>query len=170
MADEAARSEFDAATQAVRKAPDDQDSWDTIETLVETLNCPDEVSALYKEILAQDLAPEVASTIGERASSFHEEWFGDDPAAAHDVLLRVLELDPVPAHLDLLVPAAEEHELGIRKVACQVARAVEASTGLGGERVGHEALGGESGPSHVAAGDASTRNMEFAGNANRNRS
>lgn len=94
MADEAVRNEFDTAAQAVRTTPDDLDSWDTIESLTETLNCPDEVAALYKEVLAKDLPGETATELGERAAGFFEEWFGDDPTAVRDVLLRVLDLDP----------------------------------------------------------------------------
>ncbi|MCG8419297.1 MAG: hypothetical protein MJE77_15295 [Proteobacteria bacterium] len=94
MADQAARNEFDAAVQAIRNTPDDLDSWDIVESLAESLNCPDEVASLYKESMAYDLPRMVASTLGERAAGFIEEWFGDDPTAVRDVLLRVLEIDP----------------------------------------------------------------------------
>lgn len=91
MAD--ARNEFNAAVQAVKKAPDDFDSWDAVESLAETLNCPDEVAGLYKEILAGDLSRDLATSIGERAAAFLEEWFGDDPTILRGLLIRVLELD-----------------------------------------------------------------------------
>ena len=94
MADQAARNEFDAAVHAVRSQPDDFDSWDVVESLTEILNCPDEVASLYKQVLAMKLSRDVASALGERAAGFFEEWFGDDPHAVRDVLLRVLEIDP----------------------------------------------------------------------------
>lgn len=94
MAEQDARNEFDAAVAAVKKTPADLDTWDRIEDLADELNCPDEVASLYKEVLAQDLPMEVILTLGERAANFFEEWFGDDPAALQDVLIRVLEVDP----------------------------------------------------------------------------
>ena len=94
MADQAIRNEFDAAVETVKKTPADLDSWDIIESLTDELECPDEVAALYREVLAQSLPLELATTLGERAANFLEEWFGDDPAATEDVLLRVLEIDP----------------------------------------------------------------------------
>ncbi|WP_428264675.1 tetratricopeptide repeat protein [Haliangium sp.] len=94
MADQAIRNEFDAAVDSVRKTPADLDSWDVIESLADDLECPDEVAALYREVMAQELPLELATTLGERAANFLEEWFGDDPAATEVVLLRVLEIDP----------------------------------------------------------------------------
>lgn len=94
MADQETRDEFDAAVDVVRKTPADMDSWDVIESLTDDLNCPDEVAALYREVLAQELPLELATTLGERAANFIEEWFGDDPTASQDVLLRVLDIDP----------------------------------------------------------------------------
>lgn len=94
MADQEIRNEFDTAVDAVRKTPADLDSWDVIESLTDDLNCPDEVAALYREVLAQELPMELALSLGERAANYIEEWFGDDPTATQDVLLRVLEIDP----------------------------------------------------------------------------
>ena len=94
MAEQDARNEFDAAVAAVKTTPADLDTWDRIEDLADELNCSDEVASLYKEVLAQDLPMEVILTLGERAANFFEEWFGDEPAALQDVLIRVLEVDP----------------------------------------------------------------------------
>jgi lipopolysaccharide biosynthesis regulator YciM len=94
MADQEIRNEFDAAVDAVRKTPANLESWDTIESLTDELNCSDEVAALYREVLARELPMELALSLGERAANFIEEWFGDDPTATQDVLLRVLEIDP----------------------------------------------------------------------------
>ena len=94
MVDQEVRNEFNAAVSAVRKNPDDLDNWDQIEILSEELNCADEVASLYKETLAQELPKELALTLGERAANYMEEWFGDDPSAAQDVLFRILDIDP----------------------------------------------------------------------------
>jgi tetratricopeptide (TPR) repeat protein len=94
MADQAIRNEFDAAVDAVRKTPANLESWDVIESLTDELNCSDEVAALYREVLGRDLPMELAVSLGERAANFIEEWFGDDPTATQDVLLRVLDVDP----------------------------------------------------------------------------
>lgn len=94
MADQDVRNEFDAAVAAVKKAPADLDTWDRIEELTEELNCSEEVAALYKEVLAQDLPVELILSLGERAANFFEEWFGDDPTALQDVLIRILEVEP----------------------------------------------------------------------------
>lgn len=93
MADQEIRNEFDAAVDAVKKTPADLESWDVIESLTDELSRPDEVAALYREVLARDLPMELAVALGERAANFIEEWFGDDPTASQDVLLRVLEID-----------------------------------------------------------------------------
>jgi tetratricopeptide (TPR) repeat protein len=94
MADQEIRNEFDAAVDVVRKTPANLESWDVIESLTDQLNGADEVAALYRAVLARDLPMELAVTLGERAANFIEEWFGDDPTASQDVLLRVLEIDP----------------------------------------------------------------------------
>ena len=67
--------------------------WDRAEELARTLGRPDEVAALYEEVLARSLGREQALAIGERAVQFYEEWF-EDPARVVRILERVLELDP----------------------------------------------------------------------------
>lgn len=88
------RNEFEAAVAAVRNAPEDSAAWDLVESLAGDLDSPDEVAALYRDILAGDLATDVIVSIGERAAQFAQEWFGDDPTVIRDILIRVLDLDP----------------------------------------------------------------------------
>src|SRR5712691_5552259 len=77
--------------------------------------------------------------------------------------LDFAELDSQAAELDLLVGAAGEHDRSVRAAVAEVAGAVEA--GAWAERVGDEALRREPGPVQVAAGDASSAEMQFGGDA-----
>jgi tetratricopeptide (TPR) repeat protein len=67
--------------------------WDRAEELARALTRPDEVAALYEDVLARDLPKEEALTVGERAVQFYEEWFEDSGRVVR-ILTRVLELDP----------------------------------------------------------------------------
>ena len=66
--------------------------WDRAEALARTLSRPEEMAALYEEVLARPLTHEQARTIGERAVQFYEEWFEDSGRVVR-ILERVLELD-----------------------------------------------------------------------------
>ncbi|MBX3274186.1 MAG: tetratricopeptide repeat protein [Sandaracinaceae bacterium] len=92
--DEAMDSELAAALAAARAAPQDEGSWDLLDELAEQTQRPDEVGALYREVLARDLGAELAETLGQRAAGFHEEWFSEDSPYLVQVLQRVLELTP----------------------------------------------------------------------------
>ncbi|MBT8493106.1 MAG: hypothetical protein KJO07_08610, partial [Deltaproteobacteria bacterium] len=87
------RTEFEAALAAARENPQQEEVWDDVEGLAAELDSPDEVAALFKEVLQEDLSPELADQLGERAAGFFEEWFGDDPTGLAEVLGRVLELN-----------------------------------------------------------------------------
>jgi tetratricopeptide (TPR) repeat protein len=98
------------AVRAAREMPDMAPLWDRAEGLARALSRPDEVAALYEEVLARPLVQEQALAIGERAVQFYEEWF-EDPARVVRILERVLELDPTADwafdRLKLLLDAAE---------------------------------------------------------------
>ncbi|HEY8040437.1 MAG TPA: tetratricopeptide repeat protein, partial [Polyangiaceae bacterium] len=98
------------AVRAAREMPEVQALWDRAEELSRGLSRPDEVAALYQEVLARALAREQALSIGERAVQFYEEWY-EDPARVVRILERVLELDPTADwafdRLKLLLDAAE---------------------------------------------------------------
>jgi tetratricopeptide (TPR) repeat protein len=84
-----------AAIKAARAAPDSADAWQELEEAAAAEQRPDEVAALYRELLGdEDLSPERASMLGQRAVHFHEEWYGEGSAALAEVLARVLEIDP----------------------------------------------------------------------------
>ncbi|HEX4447128.1 MAG TPA: hypothetical protein VH044_10340, partial [Polyangiaceae bacterium] len=81
------------AARAARELPQVNALWDRAEELARTLARPDDVAALYEEVLARALPREQAVAIGERAVQFYEEWF-DDSARVVSILERVLELEP----------------------------------------------------------------------------
>jgi tetratricopeptide (TPR) repeat protein len=98
------------AARAARELPQVDALWDRAEELARTLARPDDVAALYEEVLARALPREQAVAIGERAVQFYEEWF-DDSARVVSILERVLELDPTADwafdRLKLVLDAAE---------------------------------------------------------------
>lgn len=87
-------SQFEEAAAAVKHAPHAVSAWEEVERLAADLDNPDAVVALYTETLASDVEPQVAEMIGERASSFCDEWFGDEPKVLEKILVRVTALAP----------------------------------------------------------------------------
>jgi tetratricopeptide (TPR) repeat protein len=87
-------SRFTEATAEVRHSPHAVSAWEEAEGLAAELDKPDDIVALYSETLAGTLEPEVAEMIGERAGSFCDEWFGDDPKVLEKILTRVVALAP----------------------------------------------------------------------------
>ncbi|HEX3344295.1 MAG TPA: hypothetical protein VHS09_06965, partial [Polyangiaceae bacterium] len=81
------------AARAAREMPEVPPLWDRLEALARALGRPDEVAALYEEVLARSLVRDQALSIGERAVQFYEEWFEDSGRVVR-ILERVLELDP----------------------------------------------------------------------------
>ncbi|MFK7990434.1 MAG: hypothetical protein AB8I08_30710 [Sandaracinaceae bacterium] len=92
--DAEAEEQFAAALAAAEAEPDNDAAWDELEEFAEELQRPDEVGAAYRTVLAGDVSPELAASLGERAAGFHEEWFAEDSPHLVEVLTRVLELDP----------------------------------------------------------------------------
>nr|MBA3500899.1 hypothetical protein [Deltaproteobacteria bacterium] len=87
-------SEFKEAAAAVKHSPHAVSAWEEVESLAASLDKPDDIVALYTEALAGKVEPQVAEMIGERAGSFCDEWFGDDPAVLEKILVRVMKLSP----------------------------------------------------------------------------
>ena len=83
--------------------------------------------------------------------------------------LDLARLDAEAADLDLVVAAAEEHEVAVGKVAREVAGAVEAARGVVAERVADELLGGELRLVEIAARDAGAGDADLARKADRHR-
>jgi tetratricopeptide (TPR) repeat protein len=87
-------SRFTEATESVKHSPHAVSAWEEAESLAAELDKPDDIVALYSATLKGKLEPEVAEMIGERAASFCDEWFGDDPTVLEKILTRVLKLAP----------------------------------------------------------------------------
>lgn len=85
---------LDVAMAALRNSPAQWTIWDRAERLAVTLGRTDEIAALYRELVGNDLQSDIALTLALRAAKFHIEWAGDDAAAQIRVLQRVLALDP----------------------------------------------------------------------------
>lgn len=85
---------FSSALDAARAAPEDADAWASLEDLAAKLQRPDEVAALYLEVLRRGLPPAVATNLGQRAVKFQEEWFGEAHPGLVDVLSRVVAIAP----------------------------------------------------------------------------
>jgi tetratricopeptide (TPR) repeat protein len=79
--------------RAAREKPQVAASWERAEAMARKLSRPDDVAALYAEVLARTLPRDEALAMGERAVQFYEEWF-EDPARVVRILERVLEIDP----------------------------------------------------------------------------
>ncbi len=83
-----------AALRAAESSPDSDDAWDHLESLADSQQEPDEVAALYRDILRRSLSAGLRTHLAERAVRFHEEWYGDQRQAITDLLLQILERDP----------------------------------------------------------------------------
>ncbi|HUJ56978.1 MAG TPA: hypothetical protein VLX92_00640 [Kofleriaceae bacterium] len=87
-------SQFEEASAAVRHSPHAVSAWEEAESLAAQLDKPDDIVTLYTVALEGKVEPQVAEMIGERAGSFCDEWFGDDPKILEKILSRVLQLSP----------------------------------------------------------------------------
>src|ERR1700760_1662583 len=87
-------SQFQEAAAAVKHSPHAVSAWEQVEALAADLDKPDDIVGLYTETLGGKIEPEVAEMIGERAGSFCDEWFGDDPGVLEKILVRVIKLAP----------------------------------------------------------------------------
>ncbi len=104
--------ELEAAVKTVESAPHSTAAWDEVEGLAADLDKPDDVVALYRRVLADDdLGADVLEMIGERAASFCDEWFGDDPKVTEGILQKVIDRAPqaeqVLQRLSVLYTSAE---------------------------------------------------------------
>lgn len=81
------------ALASVRKEPSDLALWDALEDVAREAGHPDEVLALYDELVASSLPAELRVELGLRAATFTEEWTEEtEPVIV--ILARLLEIDP----------------------------------------------------------------------------
>src|SRR5690606_27544417 len=95
---------------------------------------------------------------------------GHDHGIRHRIVLAearldLPQLDAVAADLDLVVQPAEKLDGAVLSPVGEVARAVEASTVLPGEGVGHEPFRSEVGPADVPTCDLYAADAQLAGYA-----
>ncbi|RMP72483.1 hypothetical protein ALQ17_01097 [Pseudomonas fluorescens] len=91
-----------------------------------------------------------------------------DSALLTQARLNFPQLDTEPAHLDLMVDAADVLDHAIHAITRQVAGAVQPLT-VACKGVGHEALGGQPRPAVITPGQADTADQQFATGADRGR-
>ena len=84
---------FAAALRAAEGAPESEHAWDHVEELAAEMQRPDDVAALYREVLERQLPEEIRGRVALRAVGFHDEWFGDSPDTMTRLLTRIIELD-----------------------------------------------------------------------------
>src|SRR6516164_8694188 len=81
--------------------------------------------------------------------------------------LDLAQFDPEAANLDLMIDPAEEINGTVGQPASQVARPIQPGIFL--EWMNDKALGGQFGTIHVAAGQTNAAQIDFTGNADRDR-
>ena len=85
---------FAEASAAARENPSDDAAWDALEDWAAATQRPDDVSVVYRSVLAEVSTADVGAPLAQRALNFHEEWFGEDAPQVIEVLERALVLDP----------------------------------------------------------------------------
>jgi tetratricopeptide (TPR) repeat protein len=102
---------FAAALRAAENAPDSDDAWDHLEELAESLQRPEAVAKLYRDLL-EKLPKDGARALAGRAVNFHEEWFGDEPevttALLNDIISHLPEETWAFDRLTVSLTAAEK--------------------------------------------------------------
>lgn len=105
------KSPLALALERAAKAPTQEAAWDELEERAVAAQRPEDVAALYREVL-KSLPAEALSRIGARALAFHEEWFGDTPERLIDLLRGLLARDPTLAwateRLTLLLSVSQQ--------------------------------------------------------------
>jgi tetratricopeptide (TPR) repeat protein len=77
----------------VRSNPADDALWDAVDEAAREHDRPEEVSVLYRELVAQHQDDELRLRIGKRGVAFHEEWY-EDSEHAIEILRRLSVLEP----------------------------------------------------------------------------
>lgn len=81
------------AIAKVRANPENDALWDEVDDAARDADRPDEVSQVYRDVIANHHDGELLLRIGQRAVAFHEEWYEDD-AYAIEILERLSVLEP----------------------------------------------------------------------------
>jgi tetratricopeptide (TPR) repeat protein len=81
------------AIARVRATPENDARWDELDEAARDADRPDEVSLLYRQIIADNHDPDLLLRIGQRAVAFHEEWY-EDSIHAIEILQRLSVVEP----------------------------------------------------------------------------
>ncbi len=82
-----------SALRAASAEPSREELWDVVETAARALQRPDDVAAVYREVLVGKPAPSTVDAVGRRAVAFHDEWSGESDGLV-SLLGLVLAADP----------------------------------------------------------------------------
>jgi len=112
--------ETDALSIAIRRAaesPSDDTAWDALEDLAAAAQRTEDVGELYRQVLKKaDSA--LTDSLGQRALSFYEEWFGDTPeqiiGLLEELLAKEPELEWVSERLTLLLSVSQSWDALLR--------------------------------------------------------
>jgi tetratricopeptide (TPR) repeat protein len=81
------------AIARVRATPGNEALWDELDEAARDADRPEEVSLVYREIIAGEHEDELLLRIGQRAVAFHEEWY-EDSSHAIEILTRLSVIEP----------------------------------------------------------------------------
>lgn len=79
--------------RAVREYPAEVALWDRADALAAEAERPTDLAEAFRDVMRQELLPEVQSELSDRAARLHQEKLGD-PMGATPYLEKVLELEP----------------------------------------------------------------------------
>ena len=85
---------FAAAMRAAENAPDSDDAWDHLEELAESMQRPEDVAKLYRDLLGRGLSSDVTGHLAARAVNFPEEWLGEEPEVITSLLTDIITRQP----------------------------------------------------------------------------
>jgi lipopolysaccharide biosynthesis regulator YciM len=90
----AAAEKLKTALAAAQAEPANPAAWEEAESLASQQQKPDDMAALYRKLLKPGLDRELATTLGQRALRFFEEWYAGETDRAVELLRQVLAADP----------------------------------------------------------------------------
>ena len=83
-----------AVLKKAKADPNDPQVWDELEAIAAESQKPDDVAAAYRKALASAPSPELATSLGQRALRFVEDWYAGQTAIIVEFLDNILQLDP----------------------------------------------------------------------------
>ena len=91
-APQAVRDSLARALAEASAEPENDELWAVLDDAARDCDEPEDVSALYREVLDRELDAPTKLRIGERAVAFHDEWY-DDSNHVIEILKRLTQLE-----------------------------------------------------------------------------